>query len=84
MPGMTPDEAESFYVEDEDPEPLFAAYDAARAAYEADQPKPAAQQVPAPDVLERVLASGLYGNLRAGLLPDESAAGSNTTFSVQA
>jgi hypothetical protein len=84
MPGMTPEEAENFYVEDEEAEPLFAAYDAARAAYEAEQAKASTQQAPAPDVLPRVLASGLYGNLRADLLPDESMAGSNTTLSVQA
>lgn len=35
MRGMTPEEAENFYVEDEDPAPLFAAYDAARRAYDA-------------------------------------------------
>jgi hypothetical protein len=35
MTGMTPEEAENFYVEDEDPAPLFAAYDAARRTYDA-------------------------------------------------
>ncbi len=30
MAGMTPEEAENFYEEDEDPTELFAAYDAAR------------------------------------------------------
>jgi hypothetical protein len=34
MTGMTPEEAENFYVEDE-PAPLFAAYDEACRAYDA-------------------------------------------------
>ena len=82
MTGMTPEEAESFYEEDEDPREVFAWFDAGPHGVTA---RPAAvQQPPAPEVILRVLASGLYGNLRRDLLPDVSASGSNTRYAQQA
>lgn len=82
MAGMTPEEAENFSEEDEDPRAVFAWFDAGPHGVTG---RPAAvQQAPAGEVVSRVLASGLYRSLREGLLPAVSAAGSNTRYAQQA
>jgi hypothetical protein len=82
MTGMTPEEAENFYVEDEDPGEVFAWFDAGPDGVTA---CPAAVQQPASaEMVSRVLASGLYGRLRQELLPEVSASGSNTRYAQQA
>jgi hypothetical protein len=84
MAGMTPEEAENFYEEDEDPREVFAWFDAGPHGITA---RPAATQQPvvSAEVISAVMASGLYGQWRQELLPDEvSAAGSNTRWAQQA
>ena len=82
MKVMTPEEAEHFYENDEDPQKIFARFDASPKSVTA--PPAAAQQAADAGVLSRVLSSGLYGSLRNDLLPEVSSAGSNTRWSVQA
>jgi hypothetical protein len=81
MAGMTPEEAENFYEEDEDPAEVFAWFDAG--PYGVTAPPVGAQQPPAPEVVTRVLQSGLYARWRDDLLPDVSVAGSNTRRAQQ-
>jgi hypothetical protein len=83
MAGMTPEEAENFYEEDEDPREVFAWFDAGPHGVTA---RPAAAQQPvSAGVLSAVMASGLYGQWRRDLLPDEvSAVGSSTRWAQQA
>lgn len=81
MAGMTPEEAENFYEEDEDPAEVFAWFDAGQHGVTA--PPVGAQQPPAPEVVTRVLQSGLYARWREELLPDVSVAGSNTRSAQQ-
>ena len=81
MAGMTPEEAENFYEEDEDPAEVFAWFDAGPHSVTA--PPAGAQQPPAPEVVTRVLQSGLYARLREDLLPDVSAGGSDTRLAQQ-
>ena len=82
MTGMTPEEAECFYEDDEDPQKIFAAFDAASKGVTA--PPAAAQQAADARTLARVLSSGLYGRLRNDLLPEVSSSGSNSRGAVQA
>lgn len=81
MAGMTPEEAENFYEEDEDPAEVFAWFDAGPHGVTA--PPVGAQQPPAPEVVTRVLQSGLYARWREELLPDVSVAGYNTRWAQQ-
>ena len=82
MRVMTPEEAENFYEEDEDPQEVFVWFDSGPHEVTA---RPAAVQEPLEqDVVTRVLASGLYGRLRQDLLPEVSVAGSNTRYAQQA
>lgn len=70
---MTPDEANRFHEEDEDPKKIFSKFDAG--------PKSVttapgyAGQVPADNVTIYVIAIGLYRELRRKALPEVSAAG---------
>ncbi len=82
MTGMTPEDAGSFYEDDEDPSELFAWFDAGPDGVTAVS---AAVQQPA-DVamVARVVDTGLYGRLRRELLPEVSASGSNTRYAQQA
>jgi hypothetical protein len=70
---MTPDEATSFYEEDEDPQKIFAKFDAApkivttRPTY--------ANRVPASSASIYVQAIGLYTELRRKTSPKVSARG---------
>lgn len=82
MTGMTPEQAENFYEEDEDAREVFAWFDAGLHGVTA-QPA-GVQSAPEVEVVSRVLASGLYGSLRQQLLPEVSAAaGSNTRYAQQ-
>lgn len=88
MTSMTPDEAANFYEEDEDPGEVFAWFDVGPRRVTA---RPAAVQEPVSEqVVSRVVASGLshqlglYGHLRPDLLPEVSAAGSNSRYAQQA
>jgi hypothetical protein len=90
---MTPEQAASFYVDDEDPAPLFAAYDVARAAYEARtcdvarEPMmvaPAGQAQEAGNLAPPVFGAGLYAELRKGLLPEVTTAATNLPRALQA
>lgn len=78
---MTPEEAEQFYESDEDPEKIFAAFDAAHKGVTA--PPAHGRQAPASTVTYTV-ATGLYGELRQKLLPEVSAAGPSSYMSGQA
>ena len=88
MATMTPEEAANFYEEDEDPREVFTWFDAGPhgvTAYPAAvtaQPSAVQQPVDA-EVVARVIASGLYGNLREGLLPEVSATGSSIRYASQ-
>lgn len=82
---MTPEEAQHFDVEDEDAAAVFAWFDAGPTSVTA--PRPVSQQPVPPEVVSRVLASGLYGHLQEELFPQQSeisAAGSNTRYAAQA
>jgi hypothetical protein len=82
MTGMTPEEAENFYEEDEDPREVFAWFDAGPDGVTA---RPAGVQEPSSTVaLERVVASGLYSHIREDLLPEVTSSGSNTRYAQQA
>lgn len=76
MTGMTPEEAESFYEDDEDPHEVFDWFD--QGPYGVTTPASGVQQPPSAEVVERVLASGLYARLRDELLPEVS-----VTYTVQ-
>jgi hypothetical protein len=82
MADMTPEEAERFYEDDEDPQKIFAAFDAAPKGVTA--PPAASQQAADARTLARVLSSGLYGGLRSDLLPEVASSGSNSRGVVQA
>lgn len=80
---MTPEEAANFYEADEDPEDLFAKYDAAPKGITV-QPAtliPATQSQPSNYIAYS--AVGLYADLRRGLLPETSAARSNDQQAMQ-
>jgi hypothetical protein len=81
--GMTPEEAADFYETDEDPEILFARFDAAPKGITVAPTRlvPAVQTQP-PNYIE-YSNPGLYGDLRHGLLPETSAAGSNAQQAMQ-
>jgi hypothetical protein len=81
MAGMTPEEAENFYEEDEDPAEVFAWFDVGPHGVTA--PPAGAQQPLAPEIATRVLQSGLYARWREGLLTDVSVAGSNMRWAQQ-
>lgn len=71
--SMTPDEAAIFYEEDEDPQKIFARFDAAPKIVTA---RPSyAGRVPASSGLIYVQAKGLYLELRRKAFPRVSAAG---------
>jgi hypothetical protein len=82
MAGMTPEEAENFHEEDEDPREVFAWFDAG--PHEVTALSAAVQQPTTSEVVSRVLASGLYGSLRQELLPEVSAAGFASRYAQQA
>ena len=88
MTGMTPDEAASFYEDDEDVAEVFAWFDAGPHGVTR-RPmtitaQPAAVQEPvASDVVARVVSSGLYGQMRRQLLPEVSATGSSIRYASQ-
>jgi hypothetical protein len=70
---MTPDEAATFYEEDEDPREIFAKFDAAPKIVTA---RPIyAGRVPASSAPVYVQARGLYRELRRKTFPRVSAAG---------
>jgi hypothetical protein len=83
--SMTPEEAEQFYETDEDPEKIFAAFDAAHKGVTA---RPAhGGQAAARTVTYTAtytVATGLYGELRKKLLPEVSAAGHRSYMSGRA
>jgi hypothetical protein len=79
--SMTPEEAEQFYETDEDPEKIFAAFDAAHKGVTA--PPAQSGQVVTSAVIYTV-ATGLYGELRRKLLPEVSAAGPRSYMSGRA
>ena len=79
--AMTPEEAANFYEDDEDPEVLFAKFDAAPKGITARPTTlvPATQASP-PNYISY---AGLYGDLRRGMLPESAAAGSNAQQAMQ-
>jgi hypothetical protein len=82
---MTPEEAEQFYESDEDPEKIFAAFDAAHKGVTA--PPAHGGQASASTVAYTVaytVATGLYGELRQKLLPEVPAAGPSSYMSGRA
>jgi hypothetical protein len=82
---MTPEEAEQFYETDEDPEKVFAAFDATHKGVTA--PPAQGGQAAATAVTYTATysaATGLYGELRRKLLPDVSAAGPESYMSGRA
>ena len=79
---MTPEQAAQFYEADEDPEKIFAAFDAADKAVTA-APTDAGQS-PARSVFTYRVASGLYVELRRKQLPEVSAAGPRSYVSGRA
>lgn len=86
MTDMTPDEAASFYEEDEDPREVFAWFDAGPhgvTARPVTATSAAVQQPVAVEVVSRVVASGLYGHLRSELLPEVSVTGSSVRYASQ-
>ena len=70
---MTPDEANRFYEEDEDPEKIFAKFDAGPRGVTTAPTY--AGQAPASNVSIYVQAVGLYRELRRNRQPEVSAAG---------
>lgn len=80
---MTPEEAANFYETDEDAGVLFAKYDAAPKGITACPTKllPATQTYP-PNYIA-YSSAGLYGDLRRGLLPEDSAARANAQQAMQ-
>jgi hypothetical protein len=70
---MTPDEANSFYEEDEDPKKIFAKFDAGPTSVT--RAPGYAGQAPADNVSIYVQATGLYRELRGKVLPQVSSAG---------
>jgi hypothetical protein len=70
---MTPDEADRFYEEDEDPEKIFAKFDAGRKGVTTAPGY--AGQTSGGSVSIYVQAIGLYRELRRKALPEVSAAG---------
>ncbi len=81
MASMTPEEALSFYEEDEDPGEVFAWFDAGPHHVTARpiascQLRAAVQQPAATEMVARVVASGLYDHLRGELLPQVTTTGS--------
>ena len=70
---MTPDEAANFYEEDEDPQKIFARFDAAQKIVTA---RPSyAEQAPATSSSIYVQARALYTELRRKSFPKVSATG---------
>ena len=80
---MTPEEAANFYEADEDAELLFAKYDAAPKGLTARPIQPATQTYPPNYIVYSYSVGGLYGDLRRGLLPQDSAAGANAQQAMQ-
>lgn len=81
---MTPEEAANFYEDDEDPEALFAKYDAAPKGITIRPTKPLLPATQTyPENYIAYSAAGLYGDLRRGLLPESSAARSNAQQAMQ-
>jgi hypothetical protein len=78
---MTPEEAERFYEADEDPEEIFAKFDAGRRGVTA---APAPEQASVRVVSTYAVATGLYGELRRRLLPEVSATGPSSYMSGRA
>jgi hypothetical protein len=70
---MTPDEANRFYEEDEDPKKIFAKFDAGPKSVTTEPGY--VGQVSAGNVSIYVQAIGLYRELRRKALPEVSAAG---------
>jgi hypothetical protein len=70
---MTPDEASSFYEEDEDPKEIFAKFDAGPRSVTTAPGY--AGQAPASNESIYVQATGLYRELRRKVLPEVSSAG---------
>jgi hypothetical protein len=70
---MTPDEADRFYEDDEDPDEIFAKFDAGPKSVTTAPTY--ARQAPASNVSIYVQATGLYRELRRKSLPEVSAAG---------
>jgi hypothetical protein len=70
---MTPEEAHRFYEEDEDPNKIFAKFDAG--PKNVTTPPPYVRQGSAGNVSIYVQAIGLYRELRRKMLPVVSAAG---------
>jgi hypothetical protein len=79
--GMRPEEAERFYEADEDPEKIFAAFDAAEKGVTG---PPRAWQASGSSRTIYVVARGLYRDLRQNLLPEVSAAGHRAYISGHA
>jgi hypothetical protein len=70
---MTPDEAYRFYEEDEDPEKIFAKFDAGPKSVTTAPTYP--RRAPASSTYIYVQAVGLYRELRRKALPEVSATG---------
>ncbi len=82
MAGMTPEEAKDFHEDDEDPQKVFAAFDAGPRGVTA---RPAGVQQPtSAEMVSRVLSSGLYGRVREELLPEVATTGSSSRYAQQA
>lgn len=79
--SMTPEEAERFYEADEDPEEIFAKFDAGHKGVTA---APASEQASVRVVSTYTVATGLYGELRRRLLPEVSATGPSSYMSGRA
>jgi hypothetical protein len=81
---MTPEEAERFYEADEDPEEIFAKFDAGHKGVTAAPAAPAPEQASVRVVSTYTVATGLYGELRRRLLPEVSATGPSSYMSGRA
>jgi len=79
---MTPDEANRFYEDDEDPKKIFAKFDAGPKSVTTAPTY--AGQAPASNVSIYVQATGLYRELLCKALPDVSAAGPRSYASGRA
>ena len=80
--SMTPDEANRFYEDDEDPKKIFAKFDAG--PKDVITPPTYATQAAASNVSIYVQATRLYRELRRKALPEVSAAGPRSYASGRA
>ena len=79
--GMTPEEADRFYEDDEDPEKIFVKFDAA--------PKGVTASLHSTETSLRrkttyVIAAGLFGELRRRLLPEVTTRGPSSYMTGRA